>query len=90
VVGTGETHTVQECVEIAFDHADLDWREYVVLDPKFVRPAEVDLLLGDAAKARRQLGWTPGVNFEQLVKMMVDSDLAIARGDRFAVRRAAA
>ena len=57
VVGTGETHTVQEFVEIAFDHASLDWRKYVIIDPKFVRPAEVDLLLGDASKARRQLGW---------------------------------
>jgi GDPmannose 4,6-dehydratase len=90
VVGTGETHTVQECVEIAFDHVGLDWREYVILDPKFVRPAEVDLLLGDAAKARRQLGWAPVVNFEQLVKMMVDSDLAVARGDRSGERRTAA
>ncbi len=79
VVGTGETHTVQEFVEIAFDYAGLDWRKYVVTDPKFVRPAEVDLLLADPAKARRVLGWKPSIRFEQLVRMMVDCDLALAR-----------
>ena len=89
VVGTGETHTVQEFVEIAFDHAGLDWRKYVVIDPKFVRPAEVDLLLGDATTAQRMLGWTPSVSFEHLVKMMVDSDMAIARGERYGKRAAA-
>jgi len=75
VVGTGETHTVQELVEIAFDYAGLDWRKYVVVDPKFVRPAEVDLLLSDSSKAKRQLGWKPEVSFEQLVQMMVKTDL---------------
>lgn len=76
VISTGETHTVEELVEIAFSHADLNWRDYVVIDPRFVRPAEVDLLLGDCTKAKQQLGWKLEVSFDQLVKMMVDSDLA--------------
>lgn len=79
VISTGETHTVEELVEIAFSHAGLNWRDYVVIDPKFVRPAEVDLLLGDCTKAKEQLGWTLEVGFEQLVKMMVDSDLERVR-----------
>jgi GDPmannose 4,6-dehydratase len=82
VIATGETHTVQELVETAFNHVDLDWRDYVVIDPKFVRPAEVDLLLGDSTKAREKLGWEPKVNFTQLVAMMVDSDLEHARKQR--------
>ncbi|ASS67333.1 MULTISPECIES: GDP-mannose 4,6-dehydratase [unclassified Paenibacillus] len=76
VISTGETHTVEELVEIAFGHLDLNWRDYVVIDEKFVRPAEVDLLLGDCTKAKQQLGWELEVGFEQLVTMMVDSDLA--------------
>ncbi|MCG7407944.1 GDP-mannose 4,6-dehydratase [Paenibacillus sp. ACRRX] len=76
VISTNETHTVEELVEIAFGHAGLNWKEYVVIDPKFVRPAEVDLLLGDCTKAKQQLGWELEVGFEQLIKMMVDSDLA--------------
>ncbi len=76
VVGTGETHSVQELVEIAFAHAGLDWREHVVVDPKFLRPAEVDLLLADPSKAKRELGWEPTVSFADLVRMMVDADLA--------------
>lgn len=75
VISTGETHTVQEFVEIAFSHVGLDWKDYVVIDEKFVRPAEVDLLLGDCTKAKEKLGWELEVSFEQLVKMMVDSDL---------------
>jgi GDPmannose 4,6-dehydratase len=75
VVGTGEAHSVGEFVEVAFGHAGLDWRRYVVIDPKLFRPAEVDLLLADAAKARRVLGWRPAVGFEQLVRRMVDADL---------------
>ncbi|WP_339817811.1 GDP-mannose 4,6-dehydratase [Paenibacillus sp. FSL R7-0216] len=75
VISTGETHTVQELVEIAFGHAGLNWRDYVVIDPKFVRPAEVDLLLGDSSKAQKSLEWKLEVGFEDLVKMMVDSDL---------------
>ena len=70
-----KSHTVKELVQVAFDHAGLDWEKYVKLDPAFIRPAEVDLLIGDPAKAKKQLGWTPKVSFEQLVKMMVDSDI---------------
>jgi len=76
VIGTGETHAVREFCEIAFSHADLDYKEYVVMDEKFYRPAEVDLLISDPSKARAQLKWEPGVSFKELVKMMVDSDLA--------------
>jgi GDPmannose 4,6-dehydratase len=78
VVGTGETHSVEEFVRIAFDHAGLDWRKYVVIDPQFYRPAEVDLLLANPAKAQR-MGWAPEVTFEGLVRMMVDADLAAMR-----------
>jgi GDPmannose 4,6-dehydratase len=88
VVGAGECHTVQEFVESAFDRLDLDWRRYVVVDPKFYRPAEVDLLLADPAKARSQLGWRPQVGFLRLVAMMVDADLAALR-ERPLVRAAA-
>jgi GDPmannose 4,6-dehydratase len=76
VVATGETHTVQELVELAFGCAGLDWRKYVVQDPALKRPAEVDLLIGDAGKARRELGWRPTVTFPQLVRRMVEADLA--------------
>ena len=75
VIATGETHTVLELVETAFEYVGLNWKDYVIVDPKFVRPAEVDLLLGDSTKARKKLGWEPKVNFKQLVTMMVDSDL---------------
>src|SRR5213075_1862272 len=75
VIGTGETHSVRELCEVAFGHAGLDWRKYVKVDPKFVRPAEVDQLLADASEARRDLGWAPRVSFEGLVRMMVDADL---------------
>jgi GDPmannose 4,6-dehydratase len=76
VIATGETHSVRELVEIAFGHAGLDWHTHVVLDPQFIRPAEVDQLIGDASKAKAQLGWRPEVDFKQLVTMMVDADLA--------------
>ncbi len=79
VVATGKTHSVRQFVEIAFDHAGLDWRRHVVQDPRFMRPAEVDQLLGDSAKARRTLGWRPAVDFDGLVRMMVDADLALLR-----------
>ena len=75
VVATGETHTVQKLVETAFGAVDLDWRRYVKQDPRFMRPAEVDLLVGDPAKARAELGWEPLVGFDELVRMMVDADL---------------
>jgi GDPmannose 4,6-dehydratase len=76
VVATGTTHTVQHLVEVAFGHAGLDWRRYVRTDPALIRPAEVDLLVGDAGKARERLGWQASVDFEALVRMMVDADLA--------------
>jgi GDPmannose 4,6-dehydratase len=75
VIATGETHTVQKLVEVAFGHAGLDWKKYVVQDPAFLRPAEVDLLIGDPSKAKKQLGWQPKVSFEQMIQMMVDSDI---------------
>jgi GDPmannose 4,6-dehydratase len=75
VVGSGETHSVRELVELAFGRVGLDYRDYVVSDPRFYRPAEVDVLLADPAKARRELNWRPTVNFPELVGMMVDADL---------------
>ncbi len=75
VIATGETHSVEEFVQEAFSIAGLDWKKYVVIDPKFVRPAEVELLLGDASKAKRELGWEPKVHFKELIKMMVEADL---------------
>ena len=83
VVATGENHTVRELVEIAFSHAGLDWRQFVQLDPSLLRPAEVELLIGDPAKARARLGWQPKVSFGELVRMMVDADLQrVAAGSR--------
>ena len=76
VIATGESHSVQELVEIAFGHAGLDWRRFVKEDPALLRPAEVDHLVGDASKARAQLGWKATVDFRGLVTMMVDADLA--------------
>jgi GDPmannose 4,6-dehydratase len=76
VVGTGQTHSVEEFVQIAFERVHLDWRRYVVIDPQFYRPAEVDVLLARPTKAQRQLGWQPEVTFEQLVTLMVDADVA--------------
>jgi GDPmannose 4,6-dehydratase len=75
VIATGESHSVKELVEIAFGHAGLDWEQHVVIDPAFLRPAEVDHLIGDASKAKAQLGWSPSVDFKGLVTMMVDADL---------------
>ena len=75
VIATGETHSVEEFVQEAFSIAGLDWKKYVVVDPKFVRPAEVQLLLGDPSKAKKVLGWEPKVHFKELVKMMVEADL---------------
>ena len=85
VIATGVSHSVQELVETAFGHVGLDWRSHVRLDPKFLRPAEVDHLIGDAAKAARLLGWTPEVNFTSLVTMMVDADLARLKGQALPV-----
>ncbi len=75
VVATGETHSVRELVEVAFGHVELNWEEYVVQDPRFMRPAEVDLLIGDPSRAREELGWEPRVDFRELVHTMVDADL---------------
>ncbi len=75
VVATGECHSVEELADVAFRHVGRDWREHVVTDPRFVRPAEVDLLLGDSTKARSRLGWKPRTSFRELVEMMVDADL---------------
>jgi GDPmannose 4,6-dehydratase len=82
VVGTGHTHSVRELVEAAFGHLGLDWRKYVVNDPRYMRPAEVDLLQADPAKAVRELNWSPTVNFRELVAMMVDADLVRLRERR--------
>ena len=82
VIATHQTHSVRELCEVAFAHVGLDWQEHVVVDPKFVRPAEVDLLIGNPAKAKADLGWEPSVNFRQLVEMMVDADLERLRRSR--------
>ncbi len=80
VIATNETHAVQEFVEMAFDYLDLDWKKHVVVDERFYRPAEVHLLKGDYRKGREKLGWQPRVKFEELVKMMVEADLALLEG----------
>ena len=82
VVATGETHSVREFLEAAFGHVNLDWKTYVALDERYLRPAEVDLLLGDAGKARRQLGWAPKTKFPDLVKLMVDADIKLLKDHR--------
>ena len=79
VIATGETHTVRETVEVAFARQDLDADEYVEIDPKYYRPSEVDVLLGDASKAKEKLGWEPKVRFQELVELMVDADVAALR-----------
>ncbi|MBW4552029.1 MAG: GDP-mannose 4,6-dehydratase [Aphanocapsa sp. GSE-SYN-MK-11-07L] len=75
VVATGETHSVKEFLELSFSHVNLNWQDYVDFDPRYLRPAEVELLIGDPAKAKQKLGWEPSVSFEQLVGLMVDADL---------------
>jgi GDPmannose 4,6-dehydratase len=82
VVATGQEHSVQEFVELAFEHAGLDWERYVVEDPRFARPAEVDHLVGDSSKARRVLGWEPKTSFRELVEVMVDADVERLSGAR--------
>ena len=89
VVGSGETHSVRELCEVAFGYLGLDWEKYVLVDPRFYRPAEVDLLVSDPSKARRVLAWEPTVSFEELVKMMVDADLkALQKSDNHMPRLA--
>jgi GDPmannose 4,6-dehydratase len=75
VIATGETHSVKEFLELAFGYANLNWQDYVEFDERYLRPAEVELLIGDSTKAREKLGWQPSVSFEQLVKLMIDTDL---------------
>ena len=82
VIATGETWSVRQLCEVAFQAVDLDYREFVVHDTKFDRPAEVDLLVGDSSKAREQLGWEPTVRFRALIQMMVDADLARHSGTK--------
>jgi GDPmannose 4,6-dehydratase len=83
VIATGETHTVREFLELAFDHADLDWKKHVEIDRRYLRPTEVDLLLGDATKAKQKLGWEPQVKLPELVRMMVDADLSAVRRELY-------
>jgi len=83
VIATGETHSVKEFVEEAFNCLELDWKQYVEIDPWYYRPSEVDLLLGDATKARRELGWQPKVGFKQLVRLMIDHDLKLAEQEKY-------
>ncbi len=82
VIATGETHSVKELLDEAFKRVGLDWQKYVEVDPRYFRPAEVDLLIGDATKAREKLGWSPKVSFRELVQIMVDADLADMKGNR--------
>ncbi|WP_008308424.1 GDP-mannose 4,6-dehydratase [Leptolyngbya sp. PCC 6406] len=103
VVSTGETHSVRDFLDIAFGHVNLDWQDHVEFDPRYLRPTEVDLLIGDSSKARKTLGWEPSVTFEGLVKLMVEADLQalginhttgngdglLASGDKATVRREA-
>ena len=90
VVATGEMHSVREFLELAFDRVKLDWKQYVEIDPRYCRPAEVDVLLGDASKAKRVLGWEPKVSFEELTAMMIDADLELARNERLILENGAA
>lgn len=82
VVATGETHSIREFLDLAFAHAGLSWEKYVEIDPRYYRPAEVDLLMGDASKARRQLGWEPKTKFADLVKLMVEADIKLLKDHR--------
>jgi GDPmannose 4,6-dehydratase len=82
VIATGESHSVREFLDLAGKYCGLDWRKYVELDPRYLRPTEVDHLLGDASKARRELNWAPKVKFEELVKLMVENDLEVARQEQ--------
>ncbi len=87
VVATGEAHSVREFVELAFERAGLDWKKYVEMDPRYLRPSEVDNLQGDPSKARHELGWQPRVTFQGLVEMMVDSDLELAEREKVLLER---
>ena len=82
VIATNETHPVREFLEAAFGHVGLDWKQYVEIDPRYHRPAEVELLIGDASKAKRKLGWEPKTKFVTLTKLMVDADIELLRRHR--------
>jgi len=82
VIATGRTHSVRQLLQVAFEHVGLDYTQYVEVDPEFLRPAEVYHLMGDFSKARQKLGWEPQVSFEELIGMMIDSDLALLSRDR--------
>jgi len=82
VIATGETHSVREFCEETFSYLDLDWQQHVEIDPWYYRPSEVDLLLGDSTKARKELGWEPRVGFKELVRLMVDNDMVLARNEK--------
>jgi GDPmannose 4,6-dehydratase len=86
VIATGESHSVRELCELAFAEVGLDWREYVEVDPKYKRPTEVDLLIGDASKARLRLGWKPRVSFPELIRMMIENDLELAQKEKAETR----
>jgi GDPmannose 4,6-dehydratase len=87
VLATGETHSIRDVLEVAFDAVGLDWRDYVEIDAKLIRPAEVDLLRGDSTKARQKLGWTPRVRFEELIRMMVEADLELVQRNEGALHQ---
>lgn len=82
VIATGETHTVEEFLDASFGHLDLDWREFIEFDERFMRPSEVDLLIGDASKAAEKLGWVPKVKFKDLAVLMTEADWALAKAER--------
>ena len=86
IIASGETHSVKEFLQEAFDYIKLDWKKYVAIDKKYFRPTEVDLLLGDSSKARRVLKWKPKVSFKQLVRMMVDSDMKLVRQTMYGLK----
>jgi len=81
LIASGQTHSVRELCEVAFSHVALKWQDHVIVDPQFIRPADVEQLVGDASKAHRVLGWQPGVSFSELVRMMVDADIAVLKKD---------
>lgn len=87
VIATGETHSVREFLEEAFGHLDLDWKKYVEIDPRYFRPAEVDVLCGDMSRAKKRLNWEPKVHFKELVRMMVDADFDLAKSEAHAATR---
>jgi GDPmannose 4,6-dehydratase len=90
VIATGETHSVREFLDEVFGHLGLDWKRYVEIDPRYFRPAEVDLLLGDASKARQRLGWKPKVTFKELARLMTEADWELARRERYVEERSTA